>query len=85
MSDPLAVSFEQAAENHLRDALAMTHAQRWRWLEQAMDLGFAVVRSRARQGLPSLDANGVALRVQEEAGAGGVAADVERALVQVRE
>lgn len=64
MSDPLAVSWEQAAENHLRDALAMSHAQRWRWLAQAMDLGFSVARSRASRGLASVDANGVRLDVQ---------------------
>lgn len=84
MSDPLAASFDQAFENHLRDALAMTHAQRWRWLEQAMDLGFAVVRLRARQGLPSLDAHGVPLGGQEDAGIGTEAADEERALVHAR-
>ena len=59
MSDPLAVSYEQAAENHLRDALAMSHARRWQWLAQAMDLGFAVARSRASRGLAGVDANGV--------------------------
>lgn len=68
MSDPLAVSYEQAAENHLRDALAMSHAQRWQWLSEAMDLGFAVVRSRARRGLPSVDAHGVELAVRERTG-----------------
>lgn len=61
MSDPLAVSWEQAAENHRRDALAMSYALRWQWLEQAMDLGFAVARSRAKRSLPSFDANGVQL------------------------
>ncbi|HRI55703.1 MAG TPA: hypothetical protein PK170_01240 [Anaerolineae bacterium] len=59
MSDPLAVSWEQAADNHRRDALAMSHARRWTWLAQAMDLGFAVARSRASQGLVSVDVNGV--------------------------
>lgn len=65
MSDPLAVSWERAAENHLRDALAMSHAQRWNWLAQAMDLGFAVARSRSKRGLPSFDAHGVKLAVHE--------------------
>lgn len=64
MSDPLAISYEQAAENHLRDALAMSHARRWQWLVQAMDLGFAVARSRASRGLASVDANGVRLDLQ---------------------
>ncbi len=68
MSDPLAVSYEQAAENHLRDALAMSHAQRWQWLAQAMDLGFAVAQSRASRGLPSVDANGHQIEVGEQAG-----------------
>jgi hypothetical protein len=67
MSDPLAVPYEQAAENHLRDALAMSHAQRWQWLAQAMDLGFAVARSRANRGLPSVDANGHQVKVGERA------------------
>lgn len=65
MSDPLAVSYEQAAENHLRDALATSHAQRWQWLAQAMDLGFAVARSRASRGLASVDAHSVQIRVRE--------------------
>lgn len=66
MSDPLAVSYEQAAENHLRDALAlaMSHAQRWQWLAHAMDMGFAVARSRGSLGLASVDANGVRLELQ---------------------
>ncbi len=64
MSDPLAVSCEQAAENHLRDALAMSHASRWQWLAQAMDLGFAVAWSRASRGLATVDSNGVRLDVQ---------------------
>lgn len=65
MSDRLAVSYELAAKNHLCDALTMCHAQRWQWLEQAMDLGFAVARSRAKRGLPSVDAHGVQLAVHE--------------------
>lgn len=69
MSDPLAVSWEQAAENHRRDALAMSHARRWAWLAQAMDLGFAVARSRASRGLVSVDANGVPFGASELEGA----------------
>ncbi|MBX3724466.1 MAG: hypothetical protein KF823_00930 [Xanthomonadales bacterium] len=69
MSDPLAVSWEQAAENHRRDALAMSHARRWTWLAQAMDLGFAVARSRASQGFVSVDANGAPFAVGEPEGA----------------
>lgn len=69
MSDPLAVSWEQAAENHRRDALAMSHARRWAWLAQAMDLGFAVARSRSSRGLVSVDANGVPFDVDELGGA----------------
>lgn len=65
MSDPLSVSHEQAAENHLRDALRMSHAQRWTWLAQAIDLGIAVVRSRASRRLASVDANGVRFEVGE--------------------
>jgi hypothetical protein len=53
MNDPLAVSYELEAVSQLRDALAMSHAPRWQWLEQAMDLGFAVARSRAKRGLPA--------------------------------
>lgn len=66
MSDPLAVSYEQAAENHLRDALTMSHARRWQWLAHAMDLGFAVARSRASRGLPSVDAHGVRVEVRDQ-------------------
>lgn len=69
MSDPLAVSWAQAAENHRRDALAMSHARRWAWLAQAMDLGFAVARSRASRGLVSVDGNGVPFGVGELGGA----------------
>ena len=56
MSEPLAVSYELAAENHPRDALAMSHARCWQWLAQAMDLRFTVARSRADRGLPVLKA-----------------------------
>lgn len=58
MTDPLAVSFEKAAENHLRDALRMTHAQRWQWLAAAMALGESVARVRARNGLRAFDPHG---------------------------
>lgn len=43
----------------------MSHARRWQWLAQAMDMGFAIARSRASRGLASVDANGVRLDVQE--------------------
>lgn len=69
MSDPLAVCWERAAENHRRDALAMSHARRWAWLAQAMDLGFAVARSRASRGLVSVDVNGVPFGAGELEGA----------------
>ena len=80
MSDPLAVSWAQAAENHRRDALSMSYARRWAWLAQAMDLGFAVARSRASRGLVSVDANGVPFGVgglegaERRPGAAGVCA-----------
>lgn len=64
MSDPLVVSFEQAAKDSLSDALAIPHAPHWQWLVQVMDLGFAVARSRARRDLASIDANGVWLAVR---------------------
>lgn len=58
MNDPLASTFADAELNHLRAALAMDVRQRWEWLRQAMDLGFAIARERARRGLISLGPNG---------------------------
>lgn len=55
----ISLSFEQAAENHLRDALRMSHAERWQWLREAMDFGFKIAKDRARQGLPTLDSHGM--------------------------
>lgn len=43
-------SFEDAELRHLRDALRATTAERWQWLQQAMDFGFATARARAAQG-----------------------------------
>jgi len=58
MTDPLACSFADAQLNHLRGALAMSIGQRWEWLRQAMDLGFAITRDRARRGLITLGPHG---------------------------
>ena len=52
MTDPLSCSYEQAALNHLRDALALTTEQRWEWFCEQ------VARQRAAQGLPTLSASG---------------------------
>jgi hypothetical protein len=68
MKDPLSVSFEDAAENHRIDALRMTHAERWRWLLDAMDFGFEVARSRARRGLKTTDAYGRVIEVAPDEG-----------------
>jgi len=51
-------SFETAAHNHLRDALGMTVAERWRWLDQAMAFGSVTARARAVKGLISLGPHG---------------------------
>ena len=53
--------FEEAAINHLRDALALTHEQRWQWLAQAMELGFETARQRAERGLTTLGTHGEVL------------------------
>lgn len=58
MSDPLACTYDDAALNHLRDALAMTPAQRWQWLCDTMDFCEQVARQRAAQGLTTLSASG---------------------------
>lgn len=50
--------FAEAGENHLRDALQVTHAERWRWLQQAMELGFRSARARARKGGVTLGPHG---------------------------
>lgn len=51
-------SFAEAELNHLRDAHAATHAQRWRWLCDSMDFGANLARSRAARGLATLDPHG---------------------------
>lgn len=51
MSEPEPASFQDAALNHLRDGLAMDVSQRWAWLREAMDCGFAMAKERARRGL----------------------------------
>ena len=56
--DPVSCDFEQASLSHLRDALGLTHEQRWHWLRDAMDLGFATARRRAEQGLVTLGPQG---------------------------
>jgi len=58
MTSPLRCTFEDAELNHLRDALALSHAQRWQWLREAMDFGFSVAQQRAEQGLTTLGPNG---------------------------
>lgn len=58
MNDPLACSFRDAELNQLRDAQALTPAQRWQWLREAMDFGFDLARSRAERGLLTLGPQG---------------------------
>ena len=53
-----ASSFEDAALNHLRDALGATVAQRWQWLQQAMAFGAVTARDRAGKGLITLGPHG---------------------------
>lgn len=67
MTDPMAVSFEKAAENHLRDGLRMTHAQRWQWLAAAITLGESVARARARKGLPTFGPHGERIDLSTQA------------------
>jgi len=61
MTDPLACTFADAELNHLRVALALDVRQRWEWLRQAMDFGFATARDRARRGLSTLGPHGEVL------------------------
>lgn len=61
MSDPLSCDYEEASLNHLRDALAMTPAQRWQWLRETMDFCEQMARHRATQGLVTLSASGKVL------------------------
>lgn len=61
MKEALACSYDDAALNHLRDALAMTPAQRWQWLRETMDFCEQVARQRAEQGLTTLSASGQVL------------------------
>lgn len=51
-------SFEEAALQHLRDALRATTAERWQWLQQAMAFGFATARTRGVQGRITLGPQG---------------------------
>ncbi len=53
-----ACAFEVAAQNHLRDGLCMTVAERWQWLRQAIAFGAATARARATKGLSTLGPNG---------------------------
>lgn len=41
---PIASRYQDAELNHLRDALEMDVAQRWAWLQEAMDYGFAMAQ-----------------------------------------
>ena len=61
MRDELSCDYRDAELNHLRDALALSPAQRWQWLREAMDFGFQLARSRASQGLITLGPNGEVL------------------------
>lgn len=61
MNDPLSCDYEEARLNHLRDALRLSHEQRWHWLRDAMDLGFVTARRRAEQGLVTLGPHGEVL------------------------
>jgi hypothetical protein len=58
MTDPLSCDYREAELNHLRDALALTPAQRWQWLREAMDYGFQLARTRAAAGQPTLGPHG---------------------------
>jgi hypothetical protein len=58
VTELLAVTYQEAQLNHLRDALAMDVAQRWAWLREAMDFGFAIAQERARRGLVTLGPHG---------------------------
>lgn len=58
MKDPLSCDYREAALNHLRDALALSPAQRWHWLREAMDFGASVARARAAQGLKTTGPHG---------------------------
>lgn len=58
MNATVQAGFAEAADNHLRDALSVTHAERWAWLQQAMELGFRNARARARKGLVTLGPHG---------------------------
>ena len=61
VKDDLACDYREAELNHLRDALAMTPAQRWQWLREAMDFGYQLARSRAADGLLTLGPQGEVL------------------------
>lgn len=58
MNSAIDAGFAGASDNHLRDALRVSHAERWRWLQQAMELGFRSARARARRGLATLGPHG---------------------------
>lgn len=58
MTEQVAVTYQDAELNHLHDALAMDVSQRWAWLREAMDYGFAIAQERARRGLVTLGPHG---------------------------
>ncbi|MCD9008003.1 hypothetical protein LDO31_17535 [Luteimonas sp. XNQY3] len=58
MSAATEVGFTEAAEHHLRDALQVSHAERWRWLQDAMAHGVQSARARGRRGLATLGPHG---------------------------
>lgn len=61
MNLPIACTYQDAELNHLRDALEMDVAQRWAWLQEAMDYGFAMAQQRAARGLVTLGPHGEVL------------------------
>ena len=58
MRDELSCDYRDAKLNHLHDALALSPAQRWQWLREAMDFVFQLARSHAAQGLVTLGPHG---------------------------
>jgi hypothetical protein len=58
VNSPESCTYEQAALNHVLDSRRATAQQRWDWLCEAIEVGIAHVRERARRGLVTLDGNG---------------------------
>ena len=51
-------TFAQAAQRHVQDARGATAAQRWAWLCEAIEIGIANARRRARRGLVTYHTDG---------------------------